>query len=30
VKHMIDHIEYRSGDDGTNRLTLVKHVRAPG
>jgi anti-sigma regulatory factor (Ser/Thr protein kinase) len=28
VKHMIDHIEYRSDDDGTNRLTLVKNLRA--
>lgn len=30
VKHMIDHIEYRSDADGTNRLTLVKHLRPPG
>jgi anti-sigma regulatory factor (Ser/Thr protein kinase) len=29
VKHMIDRIEYRS-EDGINRLTLVKHMRAPG
>jgi anti-sigma regulatory factor (Ser/Thr protein kinase) len=27
VRHMIDHIEYRSDDDGTNRLTLVKNLR---
>jgi anti-sigma regulatory factor (Ser/Thr protein kinase) len=30
VKHMIDHIEYRSDDDGSNRLTLVKHLRTAG
>jgi serine/threonine-protein kinase RsbW len=30
VKHMIDHIEYRSDPDGTNRLTLVKRLPRGG
>lgn len=30
VKHMIDHIEYRSDPDGTNRLTLVKRLPRAG